>query len=89
MKQPSKDVSLIIKGKMESGNVSAVLRRHAPTIFHPVQRYALSLVRNVNSIVDVEVWIMGGVVLQGLVMLVLYNVQRNNIYVPQMYIMTE
>ena len=32
---------------------------------------------------------MGGVVLQDLVMLVLGNVQRNNIYVSQMYIMTE
>ena len=44
--------------------------------------------KNINSIMDVEVWIMGGVVLQDLVMLVLGNVQRNNIYVSQMYIMT-
>ena len=47
----------------------ALLRHAQVTIFQTAQRYALSLVRNVNSIVDVKVWIMGGVVLQGLVML--------------------
>jgi hypothetical protein len=36
----------------------------------------LSLVRNVNNIVDVEVWIMGGVVLQGLVMPMLSKAKK-------------
>src|ERR1700685_1728149 len=50
-------------------NVFPVGKRYAQvTISQTAQRYALSLVRNVNSIVDVKVWIMGGVVLQGLVM---------------------
>ena len=39
------------------------------TIFQTAQRYALFLVKNVNSIVDVKVWIMGGVVLEGLAIL--------------------
>ena len=70
---------------MESGNVSAILRRHAPTIFHTVQRYALSLVRNVDSIVDVEVWIMGGVVLQGLVMLMLNKAKKQYLCASNVY----
>ena len=70
MCQPSKDVSLKIESEMEWGNVGTVGKKHAQvTIFQTAQTYALSLVRNVNSIVDVKVWIMRGVVLQGLVML--------------------
>jgi hypothetical protein len=77
----AKKRGVIHKGKMESGNFSAVLRRDAQgrvtTIFQTVQRYALSLVRNVNNIVDVEVWIMGGVVLQGLGMPMVSKAKMN------------
>ena len=41
-----------------------------------MSRYALSLVRNVNSIVDIEVWSMGGVILQGLVMPMLSKAKK-------------
>ena len=46
------------------------------TLFQAVQRHALSLVRNVNSIVDDKVWMMGGVVLQGLVMPMLSKAKK-------------
>src|SRR6202044_1486805 len=48
---------------------SPKLRCAQVTIFQTAQRYALFLVKNVNSIVDVKVWIMGGVVLEGLAIL--------------------
>ena len=87
MFQPSEDVSLKIESEMESGNVGAVWKRHAQvtTIFQTVQRYALSLVRNVNSIVDVEVWIMGGLVLQGLVMLMLSKAKKQYLCALNVY----
>ena len=55
MSQPSKDVSLNIESGMDSENVGAVWRKHAQVtaIFQIAQKYALSLVRNVNSTVDV------------------------------------
>jgi hypothetical protein len=55
---------------------SAVQRKHAQVtaIFQIAQKYVPSLVRNVNSTVDVEVWIMGGVVLLGLVISILSKV---------------
>ena len=65
MWQPSKDVSLIIKGKMVSGKCQCFFEETCPrviTIFHTVQRYALSFVRCQAC----QVWIMGGVVLQAL-----------------------
>ena len=48
MWQPSKDVSLIIKGKMVSGKSQCFFEETCTrviTIFHTVQRYALSFVR--------------------------------------------
>ena len=47
--------------------------------------YALSLVRNVNSIVDVKVWIMGGVVLQGLVMPMLSKAKKQYLFASNVY----
>jgi hypothetical protein len=64
MWQPRKDVSLIVKDGVRK--CQCCFEERCPgvtTIFQTVQRCALSLVRNVNSIVDVEAWIMGGVVL--------------------------
>ena len=68
---------------MELGNAGAVyVKETCPgtTIFQTAQRYALSLVRNVNSIVDVKVWIMGGVVLQALVMLLRSKAKKQYLY---------
>ena len=65
MWQPSKDVSLIIKGKMVSGKFQCLFEETCPrviTIFQTVHRYALSFVRCQAC----QVWIMGGVVLQAL-----------------------
>ena len=55
------------------------------TIFQTVQRYALFLVRNVNSIVDVEVWIMGGVILQGMVMPMLSKAKKQYLCASNVY----
>ena len=63
MWQPSKDVSLIIKGKMVSGKCQCFFEETFPmviTIFQTVQKYALSFVRCQAC----QVWIM--VVLQAL-----------------------
>ena len=86
MCQPSEDVLLKIKSEMEWGNVGTVGKRHAQvTIFQTAQRYALSIGKNVNSIVDVKVWIMGGVVLQGLVMLILRKAKKQYLCALNVY----
>ena len=65
MWQPSKNVSLIIKGKMELGKCQCFFEETCPrliTIFQTVQIYALSFVRYQAC----QMWIMGGVILQAL-----------------------
>ena len=78
-----KDVSLIIKGKMNSGKCQCFFEETCPmviTIFQTVEKYALSLVRCQGC----QVWTMGRVVLQVLWFQCLVN-STNNILWAQIY----